>query len=69
MQGITLEEVEFLTQVLVEKTRNWEEPVPNFYTRSPDTLESCLENVFQRYGGEDLYPGIVLKAAYYSTLL
>ena len=40
-----------------------DEPIPPFETRYPNILESCLEQPFQSFDGEDLYPDQYLKAA------
>ncbi len=41
----------------------WDEPIPDFGTRYPGKVESCLVQVFQTFDHRDLYPGIVNKAA------
>lgn len=41
----------------------WDEPIPDFGTRYPGKLESCLAQAFQTFGKRDLYPGLFDKAA------
>lgn len=41
----------------------WSEPIPDFGSRYPRILESCLATPFQRFGGKDLYKGLTKKAA------
>jgi death-on-curing protein len=41
----------------------WNEPIPDFETRIPGRLESCLAAPFQTFSRKDLYPGLTAKAA------
>jgi death-on-curing family protein len=41
----------------------WEEPIPDFETRFPDKLESCIETPFQTFDRKSLYMGLVGKSA------
>ena len=41
----------------------WDEPIPEFGSRFPHALESCLGVPFQTFHRKDLYPGLVKKAA------
>jgi len=45
------------------------EPIPDFSTRYPDKLESCLAAPQQTFGGELLYPTLVTQAAILFYLL
>ena len=62
-RGLTVKEVEFIAHDLAKKTMAWDEPIPNFSTRFPNILESCLNTPFQRFNKRSLYKGFVSKAA------
>lgn len=63
MNVITLAEVEYLAYRLAKETMDFDEPIPDFSTRMPHVLESCLLTPFQSFDRKDLYPGFVAKAA------
>ena len=63
MKQLSLEEVEYLAHRLTQELMSFDEPLPEFSTRYKGKLESCLEQPFQTFDGEDLYPGLVNKAA------
>lgn len=63
MRPITIKEVEYLSFELAKKHMEWNEPTPNFSTRYPGILESCVSNAFQTYGKKELYPTLLDKAA------
>ncbi|MBI1954784.1 MAG: type II toxin-antitoxin system death-on-curing family toxin [Acidobacteria bacterium] len=46
-----------------------EEPIPNFDTRYPGRLESCLDTPFQTFQGQPLYPTLMEQAAIFFYLL
>lgn len=48
---------------LARYSMEWGEPIPDFSTRLPGRLESCLATPQQTFGGKSLYPGITNKAA------
>ena len=60
---ITVAEVEYTAFRLAEKFMTWDEPIPEFGSRFPNILESCLGQPFMRFGGKDLYRGLVGKAS------
>jgi death-on-curing family protein len=60
---ITIEEVELISHRLARKIMTWDEPIPDFSTRFPNVLESCLAVPFQSFGRKDLYSTLVKKAA------
>jgi death-on-curing family protein len=41
----------------------WDEPIPDFKTRYPNVLESCLQTPFQTFHRKSLYKGIEGKGA------
>lgn len=63
MRQVTISEVEYLAFRLAKKQMEWDEPIPDFGTRYPGKLESCLANAFQSYNKKDLYPSLPQKAA------
>lgn len=63
MRQITIQEVEHIAHKLAKEQMTWDEPIPDFGTRYPGVLESCLANVFQTYAKRDLYPSLVDKAS------
>ena len=46
-----------------------QEPIPDFDTRFPGRLESCLETPQQTFGGQLLYPTLIEQAAILFYLL
>jgi len=69
MKTITLQEVEYIAFKLARKKFSFDEPIPDFSTRFPNALESCLAVPFQRFSGKSLYPTLVSKAAMLFYLL
>jgi death-on-curing family protein len=62
MQRLTVAEVERIAFRLAQEIMSFNEPIPDFGTRYPNVLESCLAAPFQSFGKKDLYPGFVEKA-------
>ena len=69
MKTITLQEVEYIAFKLAREKFSFDEPIPDFSTRFPNALESCLAVPFQRFSGKSLYPTLVSKAAMLFYLL
>ncbi len=63
LKKISIETIQQTAHSLAVKTMNWNEPIPDFSTRYPNVLESCVKVPHQRYAGRDLYAGLVRKAA------
>lgn len=63
MQQINLVEVEYIAFQIAKEVLGFSEPIPDFRTRFPNVLESCLMMPFQRFGQEDVYKGLIAKAA------
>ncbi|MCL5093920.1 MAG: type II toxin-antitoxin system death-on-curing family toxin [Patescibacteria group bacterium] len=63
MKKITIQEVEYIAYQLAQKQMEWDEPIPDFGTRYPGKLESCLSSAFQTYGKRELYTTFIDKAA------
>jgi len=60
---ISITEVELIAYRLADKLMKFDEPIPDFGTRFPSILESCLATPFQKFGGKFLYEGLVRKTA------
>ena len=63
MQIISLKEVEYIAFRLAHETLAFNEPIPDFSTRLPHVLESCLAVPFQKFSGKSLYPTFIAKAS------
>lgn len=63
MKGITVREVEYTAFRMAQELLAYNEPIPDFSTRFPNILESCLATPFQTFSGKSLYPGLVSKAS------
>jgi death-on-curing protein len=59
---ITIADVEYLAFRLAKEHLAFDEPIPDFSTRFPNVLESCVMTPFQRFSGRALYPTLVAKA-------
>ena len=59
---ITIAEVEYLAFQLAKEHLAFDEPIPDFTTRFPNRLESCVLTPFQTFSGKALYPTLVAKA-------
>lgn len=69
MRPLTLNEVEYVAYILAKKLMTWNEPIPEFGSRFPNILESCLVVPFQSFSGTSAYKGLVGKAAILFYLL
>lgn len=63
MRIITVAEVEYVAHSLAKELMSWNEPIPDFNTRFPNKLESCLITPFQTFNKKDLYSGFITKAS------
>jgi len=63
MQVLNVEEVNYLAFRLAREHLEFDEPIPDFSTRFPNKLESCLIIPFQKFSGKSLYPSMVSKAS------
>ena len=63
METITVKEVEYTAFRLAKETLSFNEPVPDFSTRFPNILESCLATPFQIFSGKSLYSNFISKAS------
>lgn len=63
MKIITVKEVEYIAFRLAKEMLTLNEPIPDFSTRYPNILESCIATPFQKFSKKDLYPGLLSKAS------
>ena len=63
IKPITMTEVEYTAFALAKKLMTWDEPIPDFSTRYPNVLESCIGNPFQTFHRKPLYKKLTGKAA------
>lgn len=60
---ITVKEVEYVAFRLAQEMLSFNEPIPDFSTRFPNILESCLATPFQTFAGKSLYPTLISKVS------
>lgn len=66
---LTVAEVEYVAFSLAQELMTWDEPIPDFGTRFPNVLESCLEQPFIKFSRKDLYRGLIGKTSILFYLL
>jgi len=62
-EPITVFHVEHISFRVAREDFGFNEPIPEFKTRFPNILESCLAAPLQTFGGKDLYPSFFEKTA------
>ena len=63
MKNLSIADVEFIAFRLAKELMVYDEPIPDFGTRFPDILESCLLAPFQKFEKKSLYQGMIGKAS------
>jgi len=63
IKPISVAEVEYIAFRLAQELLAFNEPIPDFSTRYPNILESCLAVPFQSFSRKALYPGLISKAS------
>jgi death-on-curing family protein len=63
VKEITFEDVEYIAFDMAREIMVFDEPIPDFSTRFPGTLESCIAVPFQKFAGKSPYPTLITKAA------
>ena len=63
MRIITIADVEYIAFRLAKELLSFNEPIPDFSTRFPNVLESCVLTPFQSFSVKALYPTLVAKAS------
>ena len=69
METISVQEVEYIAYRLAREMLSFDEPIPDFSSRFPNILESCLAVPFQSFSRKQLYPGLISKASILFYLL
>jgi death on curing protein len=63
IKKINIIEVQFTAYRLAQELMRFDEPIPDFDTRYPNVLESCVATPFQVFDGKVLYSGLLNKAS------
>lgn len=63
MKRLSTKEVEYTAHKLAREWMKWNEPIPDFGTRFPNILESCLATPFHSFGGKSVYKGLIGKSS------
>jgi len=69
VKSITVREVEYVAYRMAREFMEWNEPIPDFGTRFPNILESCLKQPFSTFGKKNLYRGLTEKGSIMFYLL
>ncbi|OGD37126.1 MAG: hypothetical protein A2V45_13530 [Candidatus Aminicenantes bacterium RBG_19FT_COMBO_58_17] len=69
MKTISVKEVEYIAFRLAQEWLSFNEPIPDFSTRFPNILESCLAAPFQSFSRKSLYPTLISRAGMLFYLL
>ena len=69
MKTINVKEVEYIAFRLAKEILAFDEHIPDFSTRYPNILESCLATPFQSFSKKSLYMGLLSKASILFYLL
>ncbi|MFC1612724.1 type II toxin-antitoxin system death-on-curing family toxin [Patescibacteria group bacterium] len=69
INNITIEHIKYIAHQLAVQTMSWDEPIPEFNTRQPNILESCIATPFQKFNKQFLYKGLSGKVAILFYLL
>lgn len=62
MKTLSVVEIEKIAHRLAKTFLEYNEPIPDFATRNPNILESCLAVPFQTFAKQSLYNGLTEKA-------
>jgi death on curing protein len=63
IKSISIVEVEQVAHSLACQLMTWNEPIPDFGSRFPNVLESCIAVPFAKFARKNLYHGLLEKAA------
>jgi len=63
IKPVTIGEVELVAHRLAKELMRFNEPIPDFSTRFPNILESCLLAPFQTFSQKPFYKGLLGKTA------
>lgn len=60
---LTVNHIEHITFRMAQEMLTFDEPIPDFATRPPNILESCIAAPFQTYGNKYLYPSFLKRVS------
>ena len=63
INSLTVSEIEMIAHNLAKAFLKWNEPIPDFGTRFPNKLESCLAVPFYKFGRKIFYPTLISKVS------
>ena len=63
MKNITLKKVEYIAFRIAQKHFSFNEPIPDFSTRFPEVLESCIAMPFMKFNRKYLYKNLTERAS------
>jgi len=63
IKSLSVVEIEYIAFRLARELMTYNEPIPDFVTRFPNILESCLAVPFQKFARRSPYKGIIGRAA------
>ena len=63
IKRINITEVQFTAYRLAQELMRFDESIPDFETRYPNVLESCVATPFQVFHGKVLYSGLLKKSS------
>jgi len=63
MDWLSVNEVEYIAFSLAQKKLSYNEPIPDFKTRYPNTLESCISSPLQTFNKKELYSTFLKKVS------
>ena len=66
---MTVRDIEYIAFQLARETPTFDEPIPDFSSRFPNALESCLATPFQSFAKKSFYPTLISRAAILFYLL
>lgn len=63
IKSLSITEIEYTAFRLARELMTLNEPIPDFGTRFPNILESCLAVPFQKFDKKPFYKGLIEKVA------
>lgn len=63
IKQLSISEIEYIPFKLARELMSYNEPIPDFVTRFPNILESCLSAPFYTFDRKNLYKGLIEKTA------
>ena len=69
IKELTIAKIKHVAFELAKEKMSGNEPIPDFGTRYPQKLESCICTPFQSFNNKNLYPSLIKKASVLFYLL